>query len=304
MKRISSIILGFLLITTIGCSSEKEFTPSGNDSSEEKTSTAVSQETEQEKTSETSKENGKLSVDEQVLYDSGGIRITLKSTEISDYNSFRLPVLIENDSDTAICVQIRDESVNGVMFDSIMSSDVAAGKKTNDTIYFSFNDDRLVFDTISDISFRFHIFRNDNWATIADTEIMTITTNRAEYSYMPNESGDVVFDQNGIKIIYQGLSKSFMGVNVLFLIENNTNRYICVQSRDSSINGFMADSIMSSSVLPGKVAYTDMTFWSTELDKNEITFDTIEEVEFYLHIFDEESWNTIQDTGIITITVD
>ena len=55
-------------------------------------------------------------------------------------------------------------------------------------------------------------------------------------------------------------------------------------------------------VMPGKHAIDAVTFMSSDLEKNEI--ERITELDFKLHIFDEESWQDIVTTDTITLNFD
>lgn len=113
----------------------------------------------------------------------------------------------------------------------------------------------------------------------------------------------LLFDANDIKIT----GKSFilgdewnLGPYLTFTVENNTNKNITVQIRDCSINSFMIDPICSTDVVAGKKANDDMTWLYSDFEANDIT--TIETIEFYFHIFDSDSWDTIIDSDTITLT--
>ena len=84
------------------------------------------------------------------------------------------------------------------------------------------------------------------------------------------------------------------------MIENNSSKAITVQTRDESINGFMVSGIMSDDVQPGKKANAELTYYNSTLEENGIG--NIESLEFSFHIFDEETWKTIDDSKMIKIT--
>ncbi len=251
MKKIIYMMLSICMLTSlVACSSEKEKTSSvkTNESSE----TVVTEET---------KENTKLTVTSRELYNDGGITITLKDNELS-LKDIELPLLIENESDKTIVVQTRNVSINDVMAEGLLSAEVAPGKKSNETLDLYLLDSRTSFDSVSKIEFNFYIFDSDSWDEIVETETITIETSDSSYVYVPDSSGETIYDENNIKVVYQGLSGDLFGIDALFYIENNSSEPICIQTRDSSINGFMIDSIMSTEIAPNKKAYTDMSFYS------------------------------------------
>jgi hypothetical protein len=122
------------------------------------------------------------------------------------------------------------------------------------------------------------------------------------YTQTVDDSGDILVDSNGVKIVAKGLSSdsSFWGPGVILYIENNSQQDITVQVRDVSVNGFMVDSTMSEDVVVGKKAISAVQFFSSDLEENSIT--DITEVELYFHIFDLNSWETIFDSDVINIT--
>ena len=109
----------------------------------------------------------------------------------------------------------------------------------------------------------------------------------------------VVVNQDGIKISILGLQKSYMGYEVKLLIENNSKLDITVQTRDTSINGFMIDGIISESVKVGKKANGSIDFLNSQLRDNNIS--SIDDLELSFHIFNSDNWDTILDTDPISV---
>ena len=109
-----------------------------------------------------------------------------------------------------------------------------------------------------------------------------------------------MFNENGVEIVVKGLSEELMGPCVVVYIRNASQKDICVQTRDVSINGFMVDAIFSSEVAVGKHAVDTITFLSSELEENGIS--TIEDIELFFHIFDNDTWMTIVDSDVIKLT--
>lgn len=244
------------------------------------------------------------SIDEVVLVDEAGIKITAKSLDNDALFGPELKLLIENDSGNDLTVQCRNASVNGYMADTMMSVDVANGKKANDSLTFMRSSlEDCGIETIADMEFSFHCFLSDDWSTYLDTAQICLRTSAADtYEYSYDDSGSTAYDANGIKIVVKGLSEgsSFLGPGIVVYIENNSDHGITVQTRNVSINGFMIDAIFSSDTAIGKRCIDTITFMSSDLEENDIT--AIESVELSFHIFDSDSWNTIVDTEQITIS--
>lgn len=249
-------------------------------------------------------ESAKVSIVEQELFNQDGIIITATGYEEDGFIGPEIKLLIENNHEKNITVQIRNGSVNGYMQDLHLSCDVATGKKANDTISLSEASLALCdITTITDLEFSFHIFNSDSWDTILDSEQIKISTSGSEsYEQVYDDSGEVLFDNNGIQIISKGILEddSFLGPSLCLYIENNSENNIIVQSRDTSINGFMSDPVLSPHVLSGKRAIATMTFMSSDLEENDI--EKIDEIETSFHIFNPETLNEIVDTEPILVS--
>lgn len=246
-----------------------------------------------------------VAVEEKVVFDQEGIKITIKSLDMdSSWFGPELKVIIENNYEKDITVQVRKESINDIMVETMFSSDVATGKKINDGITFMTSDlEAAGIETIKEIEFLFHIFDAESWDTIVDSELILIETS-ADDSFVQtiDDSGTIAVDSNGIKIVVKKLDSedSFWGADVYVYIENNTDQDITVQVRDVSIDGFMVDPMFSSDVVSGKKAFDSITFMESDLTENDIT--EINSIELRFHVFDMDGWDTIFDSEIINIS--
>lgn len=239
-------------------------------------------------------------IEEQTLVDRDGIIITATKLDTS-WLGPEMQVRIENNSDTGITVQARKTSVNRFMLEPVFSCDVAAGKKATDTLTFSAEELEIRnIETIIEIELSFHVFDAETWDAIFDTEMVVVETSAAEtHTQEYDTSGEVLLDQDGIKIIYQGMSENLFGPTVDLFIENNTETGITIQARDTSVNGFMIEPTFSVDLMPGKKAVDDLSFFDSDFEENNI--ETVTDIELRFHIFEIDSWDTILDTEPIQI---
>jgi len=130
MKRIFAGLLAVVMLTTFsacGVSSDSELEkPAGVAGG----STTTTQKTATED----------VTIEEMVLVDEAGVKITAKSLEADNLFGADLKLLIENNSGKNLTFQCRNSSVNGYMVETLRSVDVADGKKANDTLTFSSSD--------------------------------------------------------------------------------------------------------------------------------------------------------------------
>ena len=110
----------------------------------------------------------------------------------------------------------------------------------------------------------------------------------------------LVLDEKDIKITVTGLElDGWLGPQLKLLIENDSAENITVQSRLSSVNGFMIYSTISEDVAALKKANTNISFEKSYLEKANI--DTIASMQFSFHIFNSDTWDSILESEPITV---
>ncbi len=241
-------------------------------------------------------------IEEAVVFDEDGIKITAKEYTSDSIWGDGVKFLIENDTDQNIRVGCNALIVNNYMITDLFSTEVAAGKKTNETMNLSSSQLKAAgIDVIGQIEVYFHIYDSDTYDTIIDTDCILIKTSL--YDQMDttvDDEGEVLYDEGGIKIVGKYADDSdFWGAAVLLYIENNSGRNISIRTDNVSINGFTFDSaIFSSTIYDGKRAYDDITLFSSELEENDIK--SVEEVTLTFRIIDPDSYSEIATSDEIT----
>jgi len=280
---------------------DKEITNVTNPNSEKESDNAQAEDN--ATTEDNAEDTSAVTIEEQVLFEGNDIKITATGMEDGLFGT-ELKLLIENNSSKTVTIQARNSNVNGFMVDTMMSADVAAGKKANDSLTFQTSGLKdCGIETIATMEFSFHIMDAETWEDIVDTDMIIVNTSVAStYVQEVDDSGEVLVEANGVKIVGKGLSAddSFWGPGVILYIENNSDKNITIQTRDVSVNGFMVETIMSEEIVAGKKAMSAVQFLSTDLESNSIT--DITDVELYFHIFDTESWDTVFDSDVIAIS--
>lgn len=109
-----------------------------------------------------------------------------------------------------------------------------------------------------------------------------------------------LYNQNGIVITATELNMNgTWGPEIKVIVENNSEKNITVQTRNSSVNGFMTEIGFSCDVAAGKKANDALTFTSSDLELCGI--EKIANVEFSFNVFDSDTWDDILSTDMITI---
>ncbi len=243
-------------------------------------------------------------VDEELVFDDEDIKIWVKSFDDNGIFGPSLELLIENNREEDIMVQVRGTTVNDVVVNTIFSVNVSAGKEASkDITLMQSSLDKAGIELVKDIELRFVISDGDNWATILATDPIKISTSvdpsfKQEY----DDSGQLILDQDGIRIIVRGIDNedTLWGASVVLFIENNQDQGIRVQAKDVSVNGFAIDSLLSSEIPASKKAYAEISFAEADLKEHDIK--TIEEIEMVLHISEIESWDSLLISDPITVS--
>ena len=157
---------------------------------------------ENETTENNAEDTSAVTIEEQVLFEGNDIKITATGMEDGLFGT-ELKLLIENNSSKSVTVQARNTIVNGFMVDTMMSADVAAGKKANDSLTFQTSGLKdCGIESIATMEFTFHIMDAESWEDIVDTDTIVVNTSIAStYVQEVDDSGEVLVDANGIKII-------------------------------------------------------------------------------------------------------
>lgn len=116
---------------------------------------------------------------------------------------------------------------------------------------------------------------------------------------VPVPVNKLVYEDENVKIHYQGIKSNYMGYQFDLMIENLTSRTLTVQVRETSINGFMVNPVCSIEIAPGKKAQDDFTIFGD--DASRVPMNSVRNIETKFHIFDWDDYTFSYDTQNIVI---
>lgn len=317
IKRIAGVCLCLLLFAVMALGSgssdsgsKKDVVASGGSNTKAEDSTAKSDASdegmapnENSGTKEEASTASNITIDEQVLVDQDGIKITATGYETDSIWGDGIRLLIENNSDKDYTVGCDALIVNDYMISDLFAQTVAAGKKANETMYLSSSQLRAAgIDTVGKVEMYFHAHDDATYDTLFDKVYSEVQT--SEYANMDttaDDSGTELYNSNGIRIIGKTVDEnSFWGMAILLFCENNSGRDITIHVDDMSINGFMMTPYFYSTIYDGKKAIDDITIMSSDLESSGV--ESIEEAELKFRIVDEDTYDTIDETDPITFS--
>ena len=252
---------------------------------------------------EEKQESKKVTIDEQVLFEKDGLKVTATEYKTDDIWGDGINLLIENNSDQSIGLGCTALIVNDYMIFDLFSETIAAGKKSNEMMYLSSSDlEAAGIDNVGKIEIYFHTFNPDTYMPIDYLDCVTIETSAYDsYDTTPNDAGQELFNSNGVRIVGKYVDEnSFWGAGVLLYIENTSGRNVVVQCDNMSINGFMVTPYFSADVYDGKKAIADITIMSSDLEDNNIT--SVDDIELVFKILDAETYRSIETSDPISFS--
>ena len=82
---------------------------------------------------------------------------------------------------------------------------------------------------------------------------------------------------------------ALLGYGVKVYLENKTDKELMYTVDNVSVNGFMVNPYWSVSIADGKQAYSEIIFFRSELEKQDI--EVIQNIEFRLQATDNNDWS-------------
>ena len=242
-----------------------------------------------------------VTIAEEVIYDANDVKITVKGLQDQGFDTL-VNLLIENDCNKNILITTPSLSVNGYMIDGSLYSTVAAGKKANKTISILNSDLAAAgIETITEIAFTFNQSDPETWNVIATSDLITLKTSATDYVQEINDDGELLYEENGIRFICQGLKQDMIwDGSCVFYVENNSDRAVSVYAENVSVNGFMQEASFWVDLRPGTRIIDGMSL----LDLEDISVNSIQDIqtiEFNLKIIDKDTWEGIAVTDPFTL---
>lgn len=237
-------------------------------------------------------------LEETVLVDEGDVKITATGLKYTAYE-VKVSLTLENNTDKSLSFRSGTmgyscNSVNGYMVgDGYLNADVAAGKKSNESVSFDIDELTLLGLTdIADIELGFDIADEQHEAYLQTGPRQLKTSAADSYDYGANtyraailngglakalgftvdgDSGELQFDGKGVRVISQTLITNSSGEQALFVeVENTTGDTVFTSVGDVAVNGLGIQSGTWSTdwVSPGKRRIVSMSL-STMLEDSQ-----------------------------------
>ena len=110
------------------------------------------------------------------LYNANGIRVVGKTVDEDSFWGTAILLYSENTSGKNVGISVEEMSINGFMMNPLFATTVYDGKMSLDEItIFSSELEENGIEEIEEVELKFHIYDNDSYSTIADSEVITFS---------------------------------------------------------------------------------------------------------------------------------
>ncbi len=297
------VIASFTVMAAGSGSSDKKDIVDSTTSAAAGDQSSVAADTEAQDTAAAAQNAASVTIDEQVLFDQDGIRITATGMADDSIWGSGINLLLENSSTRNVTVGCNAVIVNDYMISNLFAADIAAGKKSNETLTLMSNELKDAGITeIGKVEIYFNIYDPETFETIFTPDVVEIHTSAYDrMSVVKADSGTELLNQDGIRIVGKYVDEnSIWGAGVLLYIENTTGKDVMVSCDNMSINGFMVNPVFVSTVYDQKMSLSSITIFQSDLDDNGIK--SIDDIELSFTVSDLTSLSTIIKTDPITFS--
>lgn len=227
--------------------------------------------------------------------DSEACSVAVRAIDPDSTWGYEIQVALENKSpDKTYMFSVDTAAVNGVETDPLFATEVAPGKKANESIHFP-DLSGYGIKEFTDIELFFRVYNNDDWAedpaANESFHVYPYGEEKAEAFVREAAAADRVLAENDdVAVIVTGVRMDeIWGYTLYLYLMNKSEKDVMIAIEDASINGYMADPFFASSVKAGKVKFTTVSWSDTTLEENGIT--EVTDLEFTLRAYDENDWS-------------
>lgn len=231
------------------------------------------------------------------LVDNDSCSFTITEMEFNDHLGLQIHALCENKSDRPLMFSWLNTSVCGFMYDPLWAEEVAAGKKVNTTIGIdTYALEQMHVESVDEVTFTLYVQDSEEFMnepvvnegfTIYPTGKTPDQVVYPEYQHTGTET--VIVDDDVITFIIESVDDELADYYTLnCYISNNTGKNLMISWDDVSVNGFMVNPFWATTVAAGKQAYSEIIFFRSDLDEQDI--EVVQDIEFNLLVSDYDDW--------------
>ena len=237
---------------------------------------------------------GDETVEEQVVFDTEGVKITVTGLEIVRYAPV-LELRVENASGRRLGFSLTESALNGWMWDASLCTYEKNGGDPDDDVYNEeidlFVEDGETLDCglgftneyyyepcgitgFGEIGFALSAYDPDNGDVVFTTPVINVETSLgADIPGLYRDVGTLAYEANDLRIVIVGLNSDEYRTNVQVYINNYSDVPVVISAESCSVNDVETEAWFGAQVSPGRQCLAEMGFDDiTEISKLAVAF--------------------------------
>lgn len=241
-------------------------------------------------------------IEAQTLYDDGQIKVTVDSYGLF-YERQAVEFTVINNTDRNITVSADELQVNGYMLsDSVFYCEVQKGETAKGYLRLSVEDMELSgIETVAQIVSNLVIYDADDYTTITRDIPLDIRTNAYGLVQPVDDSGTVLIEENGIRLIYRGTQVTdYDYANVCFFYENLNDYPVSFYSETAAVNSKEAEAFLWNE-MPPNTRRVELFFIPNVSGYGVEELADLKQIRLELEIQNQNTWESVFKTVTIPI---
>ena len=242
---------------------------------------------------------------EEVLYDDGGVKVDAAFGFVNQSGDWVLALEGYNSGSGMLLLSLSDIEANGIVASEgrWTSQAIAGGKHA--VLFLTLNDaldyqnSGISAEDVAELKFKLELLNMDLDSVASEKECSIML---GDGSVTADTSGEEVYNENGVRIVFRGMTTEEDDARFAFYVENTTGKNIELNVDSRSINGYMADDFNYVSIENGKTGVLDDKIYSYELEGLGLKNTDISKAEFTFEIQDDD-YNDIAKP-VIQLTIE
>ena len=304
MKRILGLILSIIMLMSLaacGAEPETDETQATTATTEAPTGEAATE----APTEETVEIVTAMDMDESVLVDDENCTFTVQLASTNEHLGMTLDALCVNKTDKTLLFTWNTVSVCGFMYDPLWSQEVAPGGTVNSVIYIdTYQLEQYGITSVDEITFTLCIFDSGDFMaepyvndvhTIYPTGLSAETYVRPERAAVGGEQ--VTVDNGDVSFILESFEDDGEVYTLRCYLNNKTGKSLMFAWDETTVDGCAIDPMWTCEVAAGKQAYSEITFYYSQFEENNI--ENVQQIDFRLTVSDLDDWeaeNVLDET--------
>lgn len=308
MKKLIALLLAMVMLLSLAaCAKKDEKTDDKKDQSQsQQKDDDTKKNDDEDDTSDEATKKDELSFEEIVVVDNDLCLIKITDIDPDDVFGYTLKGYFENKSaDKTLTFCAQTATINGIQNDLYFATDVAPGKKANESI--SFDVALLEFDGVgdfTDIELNFVVSDSEDWASDPLAEVTAHVypygeDKAVDFAREDKDTDTVLVDNEYVKVVAIGTVEDDWGYNLVLYMENKSDKNLTISADEVSVNGFMLDPLFGAELSTGNCSYAAINWFLSELEENSI--EDVIKIEFKLYVTDSDDWEA-DDYAVETVT--